>query len=433
MSKLTLLFIGLITIQCTVLSQQDQIDSFHQKFEKAKTLEEKAEVSLSFINSDFSYQVMDTFFMSRHQRLLREGVEGKNRQVANVARLSLAMNYLAAQRVDESIAFLERIGHQFYEDGDLRNHYHTVQTLAKALMMKGAYAEGFEKVKVLEELKPKLKNWNNTVLSNELKGYALLNLGKQKEAEECYKIYIKDAQRIQKNVIIANAYARLGELYQNSERYDEAEENFIKSAEAALKSGLETQVGSAKTSLAIIEYYRGNYESAESLFKEAFEVQKNSGKNLSICDALFNLGVFYFEKGDLRKAVTPFEEILRIARANKLDEKEMEVMLEFAHLYDQLGDKKKSIEHYERYIELKDKIQAREVGESDSFYSDYASISIFEQKKETERLQEELKNQDERLNTMYYSFLSAILFVCVLVGSLMFYFYRKKLNSISEG
>lgn len=332
MSKIPLFFIGLLTLQNLLFAQENDIQSFYMAYQEAHTNRKKAEVSVNFLNSDLSYQKLDTFFITRHQELLRKGVESQNRFVTNVARLSLAMNYLAGQKVEEALTFLDRIGNGFYEDGDLRNHYHTIQTSAKALMMKGLYSEGLEKVKLLEELKPQLTGWNNTVLINELKGYAFLNLGKKQEAEACYKTYIKDAERIGKNAIIANAYARLGELYQNDERYDDAEVNFIKSAEAALKSGRETQVGSAKTSLAIIEYYRGNYESAEALFQEAYEVQKNSGKNLSICDALFNIGVFYFEKGDLQKAIPVYEEMLRLADKHDLMEKQIEVTLD-SHIY----------------------------------------------------------------------------------------------------
>lgn len=432
MPKFTLVLIGFVFLNFTALAQEKSADYFYKLYQKATSVKEKGEVSVDFIDSDGSYQTLDTFFLNRHQNLLKEASKARNVQVTNVARLSLAMNYAAGQKVEESLSFLNRIGIYFYESNELRLHYHTIQTLARVLMLKGSYKEGLDQVKLLESLKPKLRGWNNVVLINELKGYALQNLDKYKAAEKCYKEYISDAERIGKTRIIANAYARLGELYQNNERYDEAEVNFIKSAEAALKTGNQTQVGSAKTSLAIIEYYRGNFESAQSLFEEAYTVQKNSGKTLSICDALFNLGVFYFEKGDLQKAIEPYTEMLRIAEENKLEEKKIEVLLEFAHLYDSLRNYPQPIRYYERYIEANSNFQMNEMDKSDKFNSNYAAITLFEQQRITANLQTTL--DQAKLRSVLFAL--GFFLVTGMFGMLLLNKWMKKrnaLNSIGEG
>ncbi|MBU2019176.1 MAG: tetratricopeptide repeat protein [Bacteroidetes bacterium] len=430
--KNTKILIAVLSIAWTVpIFGKDIASVYYKKYDLEKTVQGKALVVEGFIYGKSSFFVVDSFFLKRLPTLLDQALAEENLYAANISRLAMAINYRRNNKADEALLLLNEIGDYFYKNEQLKNHFLKAQYTGVFYCIKGLNKEALDQVLILESIRKYLGNWINLNVISELKGDALHGLKRYKEAEKEYQVFLKNAKKLGRPRLIAEAYGKLGGLAQITDDLDLAQAYFMKSAEFAYKSGLKEQIGSAKTSLAIIEFIQGNRESAKDFFIGAYEAQKNSNNPTLICNALFNVGVFYFDTGKLEEAIPYFAEMLKLAETNGLLERQTEALTEFAHLYTQLGNETKAIEYYEQLIEVKGKLQEKSLSESKGFYSEFALLSIRDEKLNSEAKEKLLLKRLTDSNRLAYGMMIVVFLLITIVVYKIKRERGKEINSIS--
>lgn len=145
-------------------------------------------------------------------------------------------------------------------------------------------------------------------------GDVLQVLGKNDEALDAFNEMLVRAYRLNLKSKGGAAHSRIGRLYRDTGRLDDAAVQL----EAALKLFEESQddrgIASTVDDLGKLYWLRGNYPKALESTQRALTMRRKLGDRRSIALSLNNLGLVYQDSGQFKLALDAFEQALRIRR-----------------------------------------------------------------------------------------------------------------------
>ena len=270
--------------------------------------------------------VVEAFYylgMSMYMRKEYEGALSQFRTIldrtpdAAQVRLMVAMIYLAQQRLDDSIAELQKV----LKDNDRNALAHNM--LGNAYMAKGMFAEGMRELNRATDLDPKL------VDAYLKKGIYHLSTGNLKETESDLKTALQVAPDVLNNRLILSAY------YLRLKNFDKAV--------AVLKEGLtKTKADAAlyNNIASVMFMQKKNAEGLEYL-------QKAKEIDPAFLNTYFNTATWYATNGEQEKAIAEFKAVLQ------KDPQNLKALLTLAAYYESKGSDGETLAYFAKAIETK--------------------------------------------------------------------------------
>jgi tetratricopeptide (TPR) repeat protein len=145
-------------------------------------------------------------------------------------------------------------------------------------------------------------------------GDVLQLLGRSDEALDCYSEMLVRAYRLNLRSRGGSAHARIGRLFRDMGRLEDAEIHFDCALSLFEDSGDERGVASTIDDIGKLFWLRGDYEEALSATQRALGLRRKIGDRRSIALSLNNLGLVYQDSGQFKLALDAFEQALRIRR-----------------------------------------------------------------------------------------------------------------------
>lgn len=169
---------------------------------------------------------------------------------------------------------------------------------------------------------------------------SLINLAQAQKSMGNYDVAIENAESYRDWVLklgsaehIANAFAVLGSIALDQEKFSRAIYYFEQSFKFAEESGDNSGKGHAYTNIGIGKYLQGKITESEEYFKKAVEFRKNVGHIAFLCDAYLNYGGILFEQKKYDLAISSYLEGLDIARTNRKFLNEIELLEALKEVY----------------------------------------------------------------------------------------------------
>lgn len=145
-------------------------------------------------------------------------------------------------------------------------------------------------------------------------GDVLQVLGRNDEALDCFNEMLARAYRLNLRAKGGAAHGRIGRLFRDTGRLDEAEVHL----EAALglfeDAGDDRGIASTVDDIGKLYWLRGDYQKALASTQRALGLRRKLGDRRSIALSLNNLGLVYQDSGQFKLALDAFEQALRIRR-----------------------------------------------------------------------------------------------------------------------
>ncbi|TSJ39114.1 tetratricopeptide repeat protein [Fluviicola chungangensis] len=181
---------------------------------------------------------------------------------------------------------------------------------------------------------------------------AYLLQNKEKLAIETYDSYISKAKRSKNYRGLSTAYARLGDIYRISEKFDLAEKCFKRSYSTALKTNLTSPKAHALNNLAIVYFEKGDTTNALLHFQKALKLRESVNDVKSISESLYNIGDYYFYIEQYAKALIWYQKSTDLAKKNSLLKEEKDGLLALAQVYKELKQFDESTKHLEKALAI---------------------------------------------------------------------------------
>jgi tetratricopeptide (TPR) repeat protein len=176
----------------------------------------------------------------------------------------------------------------------LANEYYSK---ALALYRQGAELTGEERIQALHH-----------------QGDVLQVLGKNDEALAAFRAMLAEAWRLDLRAKGGAAHSRIGRLYRDTGRLEEAERHLEAASRLFHEAGDERGIASAIDDVGKLHWLRGDYARALDFTQRALAMRRRIGDRRSIALSLNNLGLVYQDSGHFRQALDAFEQALLIRR-----------------------------------------------------------------------------------------------------------------------
>lgn len=138
--------------------------------------------------------------------------------------------------------------------------------------------------------------------------------GKNDEALDAFNEMLARAYRLDLRSKGGAAHSRIGRLYRDTGRLDDAQVH-LEAALALFEDGADERgVASTTDDLGKLWWLRGDYQKALDLTQRALGMRRKLGDRRSIALSLNNLGLVYQDSGQFKLALDAFEQALRIRR-----------------------------------------------------------------------------------------------------------------------
>jgi tetratricopeptide (TPR) repeat protein len=145
-------------------------------------------------------------------------------------------------------------------------------------------------------------------------GDVLQVLGRNDEALDAFNEMLVRAYRLDLRAKGGAAHARIGRLYRDTGRLDDAEQHLDAALSLFEASGDERGIASTVDDVGKLFWLRGNYPKALDATQRALAMRRKLGDRRSIALSLNNLGLVYQDSGQFKLALDAFEQALRIRR-----------------------------------------------------------------------------------------------------------------------
>ena len=145
-------------------------------------------------------------------------------------------------------------------------------------------------------------------------GDVLQVLGKSDEAHDCYSEMLVRAYRLDLPAKGGAAHGRIGRLYRDTGRLDDAR-GHLEAALALFEDAADERgIASTVDDLGKLHWLRGDYEQALAATQRALLLRRKIGDRRSIALSLNNLALIHQDAGEFTAALDAFEQALRIRR-----------------------------------------------------------------------------------------------------------------------
>ena len=145
-------------------------------------------------------------------------------------------------------------------------------------------------------------------------GDVLQVLGKNDEALDAFNEMLVRAYRLNLKSKGGAAHARIGRLYRDTGRLDDAQQHLDSALVLFEDSNDERGIASTVDDMGKLYWLRGNYPKALEATQRSLTMRRKLGDRRSIALSLNNLGLVYQDSGQFKLALDAFEQALRIRR-----------------------------------------------------------------------------------------------------------------------
>lgn len=145
-------------------------------------------------------------------------------------------------------------------------------------------------------------------------GDVLQVLGRNDEALEAFRSMLARAYRLDLRSKGGAAHSRVGRLYRDTGRLDEASRHLEAALALFEDAADERGIASTVDDLGKLYWLRGDYQRALDSTQRALAMRRKIGDRRSIALSLNNLGLVYQDSGQFKAALEAFEQALRIRR-----------------------------------------------------------------------------------------------------------------------
>jgi len=145
-------------------------------------------------------------------------------------------------------------------------------------------------------------------------GDVLQVLGRNDEALDAFNEMLARAYRLNLKAKGGAAHSRIGRLYRDTGRLDDAQVQLDAALSLFEEAGDDRGIASTVDDLGKLYWLRGNYPKALESTQRALTMRRKIGDRRSIALSLNNLGLVYQDSGQFKLALDAFEQALRIRR-----------------------------------------------------------------------------------------------------------------------
>ena len=145
-------------------------------------------------------------------------------------------------------------------------------------------------------------------------GDVLQALGRHEEAHGAYDEMLTRAWRLDLRSMGAIAHSRIGRIYRDTGRLDEASRQLTAALALFGQAQDETGTADALDDIGRLHWLRGDYALALEYTVRALSMRRKGGDRLSIASSLHSLGLVQQDSGSHRVALESFEQALTIRR-----------------------------------------------------------------------------------------------------------------------
>jgi tetratricopeptide (TPR) repeat protein len=145
-------------------------------------------------------------------------------------------------------------------------------------------------------------------------GDVLQVLGKNDEALDAFNEMLVRAYRLNLKAKGGAAHARIGRLYRDTGRLDDAQQHFESALALFEDANDERGIASTVDDIGKLYWLRGDYPKALESTQRSLTMRRKLGDRRSIALSLNNLGLVYQDSGQFKLALDAFEQALRIRR-----------------------------------------------------------------------------------------------------------------------
>ncbi|MBL7920485.1 MAG: response regulator [Bacteroidia bacterium] len=302
-----------------------------------------------------------------------------------------------------------------------------------------------------------------------LKGRALAQLNKEKEASDLFYQSLKACKDTTQNFIKAGVYNELGILsyhrnnpaiaksyYRDEIKIRREMKDDYRVANCLLNlSTMHRRLGETDSSALLLNevkplvfkinypelmahYYQGQgaqwqtikkSDSAEVYYLKALSYWKTLNNKRDEMIPLFNLGLIYHLKNNFKKALDQYLQVEKITEEYDLDSYRLTLYGNLAEVYYDLKDFKRSAEYFRKYIETNNEKQKKEINEYTAKLDRQFKIEkneiIQKQKQEIEEQTLKIEEQNRRI---YLSLMAILLVAGILIVWFFYYNFKKRLD-----
>lgn len=302
-----------------------------------------------------------------------------------------------------------------------------------------------------------------------LKGKALAQLNKEKEASDLFYQSLKACTDTTQNFIKAGVYNELGILsyhrsnpaiaksyYRDEIKIRREMKDDYRVANCLLNlSTMHRRLGETDSSALLLNevkplvfkinypelmahYYQGQgaqwqtikkSDSAEVYYLKALSYWKTLNNKRDEMIPLFNLGLIYHLKNDFKKALDQYLQVEKITEEYDLDSYRLTLYGNLAEVYYDLKDFKRSAEYFRKYIETNNEKQKKEINEYTAKLDRQFKIEKNEiVQKQKQEIEEQTLKIEEQNRRIYLSLMAALVVAGILIVWFFYYNFKKRLD-----
>jgi len=231
------------------------------------------------------------------------------------------------------------------------------------------------------------------------------NLNEATKAQEYYEKSLALNKELGYKKGIAASLNNLGNISMTLNNYDKALEYFEKSLDLKKQMDDKKGISSALSNLGNFYFYIKKYDKSLEYFENSLNIDLELGNAVDIATMYENIANVYQAKTSYDKAFDYYSKSLAIADSVKYWPLVQNCYLKISEIYTALCDYQKALEYFKKY----EKAEQTNLNKQK-----FKNISELEKKYETQKKEQELKINEERLKKQ------EIFIVSLIIGSVLF-------------
>lgn len=257
------------------------------------------------------------------------------------------------------------------------------------------------------------KKWQSNCLN--YLGSSYLQYGQNKIALKYYQKSFQIATKLNDSVAIGNALNNIGIVYWRENQLDSSFNNMHKSM--IISRDLKDSVGlvSSFNNLGMLQSELGDFKRALGYYNQAFLLATKLDNKWEIANIINNLSTLKIKLGLLEEVENDLKKALKISTEIKSALLESDTYLNLSEYYLEIKDYEKSLEAFKKHHAIKAQLINEETSNK---------IASLEKDFEIRSKDRNLEKLSEANNIQYYLIL-LLAALLVLVGTLIFIYFRK--------